>query len=202
MKIGVIVGSMQVESNSAKVGRYLSNTLAESGDHSVFVLDLGKTPLPMWENGIWRGDEAWTERLAPITSELTSCDGFVVVSPEYHGMVPAALKNFFLCFGQDSLGHKPAYLVAVSAGTGGAYPAAELRMSSYKNSRICYTPEHCIVRHADRVLNGSDEDDAEGDARIRERLDYGLKVLLEYAKALRQVRSSGVLDGARFANGM
>jgi hypothetical protein len=38
-------------------------------------------------------------------------------------------------------------IIAVSGGAGGgAYPVAELRMSSYKNSRICYLPEHLIVR--------------------------------------------------------
>lgn len=202
MNIGIIVGSMQQESNSAKVGRYLADQLS-TDDHSSYTLDLGKTPLPLWDNSIWSGDEDWKKRLTPINDELTRCDGFIIIAPEYHGMAPAALKNFFMCFGHDSLGHKPGYIVTVSAGVGGTYPIAELRMSSYKNNRLCYTPEHCIVRHAGDVLNEDvSKNDVESDRRTRRRLDYGLNILIEYAKALMLVRDSGVIDHDSFGNGM
>ena len=46
--------------------------------------------------------------------------------------MPAGLKNFFLLFGQNELGQKPALMVTVSSGDGGAYLVAELRMSTYK----------------------------------------------------------------------
>jgi len=55
-------------------------------------------------------------------------------------MAPAGLKNFFLYAGNTALAHKPAYLVGISASRGGSYPIAELRMSSYKNSYLCYIP--------------------------------------------------------------
>ena len=67
-------------------------------------------------------------------------------------MVPAGLKNFFLCFGRNELAHKPGLIVGVSSADGGVYPVAELRMSSYKNSRICYIPEQLIVRNVESVL--------------------------------------------------
>lgn len=201
MKLGIIVGSMQHESNSAKVGRYLKSQ-AESLGHEVFSVDLGKDPLPMWGSTV-QGDDQWTARFEQLTSELAACQGFVIISPEYHGMVPPALKNVFLHFGSNVFGHKPGFLVGVSAGVGGSYPIAELRLSSTKNNRLCYTPEHCIVRHAGKVLNQDHAaNDAEADAHTRQRLDYGLTLLLEYAKALVQVRDSGVIDFERFTNGM
>ncbi len=203
MKIGIIIGSMQAQSNSAKVGRYISKR-AKQLEHDTYTLDLGQTPLPMWGADADQAGAAWQNQRDTLTAELTGCRGFVVISPEYHGMVPAALKNFFLHFGSDVLGHKPAYLIGVSSGTGGAYPIAELRMSSTKNNRLCYTPEHCIVRLADEVLNdeGNDINNDTSDARTRKRLDYGLAVLIEYAKALSAVRHSGVIDSASFRNGM
>lgn len=201
MKFGIIVGSMQNESGSAKVGQYCAKQLEQNG-HSSYTLDLGTQPLPMWDNSIWAGDETWKARLEPIAAELAACEGFVVISPEYNGMAPAALKNLFLCFGHPVLGHKPAHIVAVSAGIGGSFPIAELRMSSYKNCRICYTPEHTIVRHVGSVLNASGENDAEQQKHTVERLDYGLAILAEYAKALIAVRESGVIDHKRFTNGM
>ncbi|MDD9892357.1 MAG: NAD(P)H-dependent oxidoreductase [Gammaproteobacteria bacterium] len=201
MKFGIIVGSMQNDSGSAKVGRYCAEQLQANG-HSSYTLDLGANPLPMWDNSIWKGDEDWKATLGPISDELESCEGFVVISPEYNGMVPAALKNFFLCFGNKVLGHKPAHIVAVSAGIGGSYPIAELRMRSYKNCRICFTPEHTIVRHVGSVLNTGGKNDTEQQQRTVERLDYGLDVLAEYTKGLAGVRASGVIDHERFGNGM
>lgn len=201
MKIAIIVGSQQQDSQSAKVGRYLAKQLDNLG-HQHYTLDLGPNPLPLWDNSIWSGDEEWKARLAPISAELDSADGLVVISPEYNGMVPAGLKNFFLLFGKEVLGHKPGYIVAVSAGNGGAYPVVELRMSSYKNCRLCFTPEHTIVRHVGQVLNANGENDERNDSYTRAHLDYGLNILLEYAKALAAVRDSGVIDYKQFGNGM
>ena len=128
---------------------------------------------------------------------------FVVVSPEWHGQVPAGLKNFFLMWGKGELAHKPALIVTVSSADGGAYPVAELRMSSYKNNRICYIPEQIIVRNVESVLNddpGRNNQDA--DSYFRERIAYALGVLQEYARALGQVRASGATDLSQFKNGM
>jgi NAD(P)H-dependent FMN reductase len=201
MKIGIIIGSMQAESNSAKIARYLSEQLTNSGPEP-YILDLYQNALPMWDNSIWEGNEEWNERLNPVNEELKSCDGFIIICPEYHGMAPAALKNFFLCFGKDSLAHKPGYLVGVSSGIGGTYPIAELRMSSTKNNRLCFTPEHCIVRYADNVLNANGENDEVSDPLTRDRLNYGLAILIEYAKAMRSIRESSVVDHQSFSNGM
>ncbi len=42
-----------------------------------------------------------------------------VIAPEWHGMVPAALKNFFLLWAATGeLSHKPALPCAVSAAEG------------------------------------------------------------------------------------
>jgi hypothetical protein len=40
------------------------------------------------------------------------------------------------------------------------------------------------------------------DGYFRERIHYALGILVEYAKALRQVRSSGLTDRDEFPNGM
>ena len=113
------------------------------------------------------------------------------------------LKNFFLLFGQNELGHKPALIISVSAGDGGAYPVAELRMSSYKNNRLCYIPEHVIVRHVEKVLNDDEkENDARSDGYYRQRITWALSILKQYADALKNVRLSGATETDKFKNGM
>lgn len=204
MKLSIISGSHRNNSQSTKVARYIQKTLEEQGlCDETWLFDLADNPLPLWDEGVWESEPAWQERLNPIRAQLSASDGFVVISPEWHGQVPAGLKNFFLLFGKDQLGHKPALITTVSSGDGGAYPVAELRMSSYKNNRICYIPEQIIVRNVESVLN---EDPAQNnptaDGYFRERISYALGILVEYAKALHQVRSSGMTQTEKFNNGM
>jgi hypothetical protein len=90
-------------------------------------------------------------------------------------------------------------IVSLSSGTGGAYPVAELRMSSYKNTRICYVPDHVILRQVETLLQSPSE--SAEDAAVQARLRYSLSVLKEYAKAFRSIRAAGVLNFKDFPYG-
>ncbi|MEN8166384.1 MAG: NADPH-dependent oxidoreductase, partial [Pseudomonadota bacterium] len=71
------------------------------------------------------------------------------------------------------------------------------------NNRICYIPEQIIVRHVESVLNEDPaKNDPKADSYFRERIQYALGILSEYAKALGQVRASGVTATGLFKNGM
>ena len=202
MKITIICGSPRKQSQSMKVCLVIQKQLQALGaEASIF--SLLDNPIPLWEEAIWDGDEKWTALLAPIKQKMSESDGFVVVSPEYHGQVPATLKNFFLMFNRFELGHKPAQIVAVSSADGGAYPVAELRMSSYKNNRICYIPDHLIIRNVEKVLNDdAEKNNADADSYFRERIEWSSKILLEYAKALKSIRQKDFIYYDKFANGM
>ena len=82
MKIGLICGSHRPDSQSGKVARYVEQALLAQGlCDATWLCDLGGNPLPLWDEGIWSGDEQWQQTLAPLSEELKSCDAFVVVSP-------------------------------------------------------------------------------------------------------------------------
>ena len=204
MKITIVSGSHRKQGQSLKVARHIEKTLQENAlCDETWLFSLSGNPLPLWDEAIWAGDETWKERLDPISEQLADSDAFVIISPEYHGQVPAGLKNFFLMWGKGELAHKPALIVTVSSGVGGSYPVAELRMSSYKNNRICYIPEQIIVRNVESVLNDNPGDnDPEADPYFRKRIVFALKILREYAIALKPVRDSGVTFDEAFKNGM
>ena len=203
MKITIISGSHRPNSQSFKVARHVQNTLDNGICDETWLFSLENNPLPLWDQGIWDGDESWQKTLQPIRDQLASSDGFVIVSPEWHGQVPAGLKNFFLLFGAAELGHKPAQIITVSSADGGSYPVAELRMSSYKNNRICYVPDHVIVRNVEKVLNDNAADNNESaDGYFRERIEWSLNILTQYAIGLKQVRDSGATATEKFKNGM
>ena len=204
MKISIISGSHRENAQSLKIARVIEKMLLEQDlADETWLFSLSGNPLPLWDEGIWTGDDAWQQRLAPISAQLASSDGFVVIAPEWHGQVPSGLKNFFLLWGQGELAHKPALIVTVSSADGGAYPVAELRMSSYKNNRICYIPEQVIVRNCESVLNDNPEDNnVDADSYFRGRIQYALGILKGYAEALKSVRASGVTDLSVYKNGM
>jgi len=204
MKITIISGSHREDSQSEKVARHIEKTLLDDKlCDEAWTLSLANNPLPLWEEKVWDKDPEWEARLNPIREQLKASEGFVIIAPEWHGQVPAGLKNFFLLFSRFELGHKPALIVTVSNGTGGSYPVAELRMSSYKNNRICYIPEQVIVRDVETVLNKhSVRNDASADTYFRERIAWTLKMLVTYAEAMTPIRESGVTEDDRFKNGM
>ncbi|MCW8891420.1 MAG: NAD(P)H-dependent oxidoreductase [Sedimenticola sp.] len=204
MKITIISGSHRTPSQSMKVAEHIKQSLLAS-DHcdEAEIFSLAANPLPLWDQSIWEGDPEWKETLKPMQTLFQSSDAFVVISPEWHGQVPAGLKNLFLLCSKAEVGHKPALIVTVSSGDGGAYPVAELRMSSYKNNRLCYIPEQVIVRNVESVLNPDPADNnPDADGYFRERITWSLEILTHYASALAQVRSSGITEHKKFGNGM
>lgn len=204
MKIMLISGSHRMNSQSEKVAHYMAQSLLDNGQATATeVFSLAGNPLPLWDEGIWNGDATWQALLNPLSEKLAASDGFVILSPEWHGQVPAGLKNFFLLWGAGELAHKPALIVSISSSDGGAYPVAELRMSSYKNNRICYLPEHLIIRNVESVLNAdASKNNPETDRYFRERIVYAGGILSAYANALKGVRESGITHSDVFRFGM
>lgn len=202
MQFTIISGSHRHHSQSEKVAKYVQTILSAQGAQAD-IFSLAGNPLPLWDESIWESNPQWNQLLEPLSAQLAASQGFVIVTPEWHGQVPAGLKNFFLMWGQNELAHKPALIIAVSSSSGGAYPVAELRMSSYKNNRICYLPEHIIIREVTQVLNEDvTMNNPEADRYYRQRIKWALGILERYAQALAPLRAGDGLFNEEFRNGM
>lgn len=199
LKLGIICGSQRLESQSARVGQYIAAKISQKKIQTYF-LELAATQIPFW-NDSQAAQGTWGSEWIAVSQSLQQCDGFVVVSPEWGGMVPPILKNFFLLCSQQEISHKPALIVSVSAGRGGSYPVQELRSSSYKNTKICYIPDHVIIRGVNEYLHTPDPASKE-DAEVRQRIDYSLDILVSYSNALQLVRRSEAVVKNPFPNGM
>ena len=204
MKITVVSGSHRKKSQSRKISDVVCHRLAEHQSVTQSeVIDLSMMELPLWEEAIWENDPAWINRLSALSKVLQESDGFVIVTPEWHGMVPSALKNFFLMWGEGQLAHKPALIVSISSSNGGSYPVAELRMSSYKNNRICYIPEHLIIRNVESIFNEHpQENDAKAQHDLNERMLYCIQLLICYAEGFKSIRQKKATDISTFKFGM
>ncbi len=201
--VTVVVGSHRAVSASGCLAARIAALLRQAGDTEVLVLDLGREPLPLWADDFGRRESAVWDAWVPVSEVLARSDAFVFVVPEWGGMAPPAVKNLFLlCDGTTELADKPAVLVGVSAGRGGAYPLAELRMSSYKNTRICYIPEQVVVRDVDSLFEGDGFVETPEAKRLERQLLHALGLLLRYADALALVRASDARDFDEFPWGM
>jgi NAD(P)H-dependent FMN reductase len=197
LNIAIIAGSSRNNSQSSKVARYLRQRLEQLGHTNTAnsqVIDLGMAPLPLWP-----GEDAGPWEL--YRQQLQAADGVIVIAPEWNGMACPAIKNFFIYASKAELAHKPGLLVGVSSGIGGGSPITELRASSYKNCRLCYLPEHLIVRNVEKMLNGTTAP-AEDEQRLLARIDYTLDILVRYASALKPVRAAIDMGNPAFTNGM
>ena len=202
MQIAIIAGSHRKDSQSSRVGAYIAKDLAHiDSSATVDTIDLAGNPMPLWDESVWQGDSQLAALWKPCRDKMRKADGFVIISPEWAGMVPPGLKNLLLFAGPKEVGHKPALIVAVSASRGGSYPVNELRTSGYKNNRLVYIPEHVLVQDVADVLVG-ETPTSERDAWLRRRIEFADRILLEYAKALAPIRSSGLTEHAEFPYGM
>ena len=204
MNITIVSGSHRKVSQSIKIAKAIKSALKpfkECDEANIF--DLANNPLPLWNEDLRKVGNPSNSLLESVSKKLAYSDAFIIISPEWHGMVPAGLKNFFLMWGKGELAHKPALIVTVSSGDGGSYPVAELRMSSYKNNRICFLPEHLIIRNVESVFNENEIDNNSSSQEYFEnRLDYCLKQLLTYRKAFKQIRKSNSVSIKKYGSGM
>ncbi len=132
--------------------------------------------------------------------QLESADAFVFVVPEWHGMVPPAVKNLFFLF-TGVFRHKPAYIVSVSSGSGGRYPIQEMRATAYKNTFLNFIPVNTVIDRLNATIDENGQYIAEKQF-VANRVDEGLKLLLEYTAAFQQIRKSDIVQEKRFPNGV
>lgn len=193
MKIKIITGSHRANSSSKAVGQYLADKLNLTGVEAS-VMCLHDENFPLWNQDKYSDTEKW-QNWNDASKQLQQADGLIFVAPEYNGMVPAIMNNFFLLTDKGELAHKAGLIVGVSASINGVYPVSELRSYSLKNTKINYIPDHLIIRDVNDFLeNGNDY--------IDERVDYTLNVFKEYTNALTTVRNSGVTATEKFGFGM
>ena len=199
MKISIISASHRVNSQSAKISGFLQDNLFKmDAKLDTYILDLADSALPLWSPEKKDGKGIWGDTWNLISSNLNNSDGFILVVPEYGGMATPVAKNIFLLSGNGEFAHKPGLIVSISSGNGGAYPIAELRSSSYKNTHIMWIPENIIIRNVEEFNPGNHGKNIPEWIDIR--IDYVLKLFLTYALNMKPIRE--IVNRKDFGNGM
>ena len=199
MKISIISASHRINSQSKRISHLLQNNLLiNKSGLEIFFLDLAETPLPLWSPDKKNGKGVWGETWSSMSENLRQSDSFIFVVPEYGGMATPAAKNIFLLSGNGEFAHKPGLIVSVSSGNGGAYPIAELRSTSYKNTHIMWIPENIIIRNVEEFNPG--EHGSNIPKWLDTRIEYVLNLFLAYASNMKPLRT--IINRKDFGNGM
>ena len=199
MKISIISASHRTNSQSKRISLLLNNNLLNiHSSLEIFFLDLADASLPLWSPDKKNGKGVWGETWDSISDNLNKSDGFILVVPEYGGMATPAAKNIFLLCGNGEFAHKPGLIVSVSSGNGGAYPIAELRSSSYKNTHLMWIPENIILRNVEEFNPGAHGDNIP--QWLDDRINYVLNLFLAYAENMKPLRE--LINRKDFGNGM
>ncbi|MDN3637454.1 NAD(P)H-dependent oxidoreductase [Simiduia curdlanivorans] len=192
MKTLIVAASQRQDSQSSRLAGIVNSRYFEG---AADLLHMADKPLPEWDGTGFERDD-----VKSVKARVEAADALVIVVPEWNGMAPSAIKNFFLWNGLTELAHKPALLIAVSASAGGAYVINEMRTSSYKNSRLLYLPEHLIYRNAGDLWQS--EEPTKSDSYLAARTEYAVNLLKAYAEAMKPVRKLALATMGDFTNGM
>lgn len=180
MKIAIISGSHRKQSKSRLVADWVADQLIKA-DLQPELFDLAEMEMPFWSEELWNSASSESAAWQPQSERLRDCEGVVLISPEWAGMIPPKLGNFLLMCSSQELAYKPTLLIGVSAGVSGTYPIAQLRMNGAKNNQMLILPDHLIVRQA-----GS----AEAFERLQPRLVHNIGVLRTLAGLMKTARQT------------
>src|SRR5262249_24621153 len=150
MTLTIISGTNRPGSNTRKVARHVEAIYAELGRPPA-VIDLLELPPDAFTPASYANKPAGVQA---FTDKVLNSTGLIVVTPEYNGGVPGALKYFIdlLPFPQ-SFQDRPVCFVGLGAGEWGALrPVEQLQMIfGYRNAFVY--PGRVFIKHVNTVLD-------------------------------------------------
>jgi NAD(P)H-dependent FMN reductase len=193
IKLPLLLGTVRVGRRSENVARHLLAILdADPRFHSE-LLDLSTYRFGLLEQR--PSDMAKPpEALNAFSQALREADALLIVSPEYKGGIPGALKNAIDLLEPEILRRKPVGICTVSAGGfGGLQCLLQLRMAVFALGGVPI-PESILIS---RVQDRFDEGGGLHNGSKAFETDRFLEELHFYALALKEARQGASVLGER-----
>ncbi|MCW5898254.1 MAG: NAD(P)H-dependent oxidoreductase [Flavobacteriales bacterium] len=129
--IAILSASVRNGRASHRVALYLQRRIAEHAHHTADLIDLREHDFPIFHERLKFMDDPAPDVVA-FADRVRQADGVIIVTPEYNGGMPAALKNVVDLLTQDWRG-KPIALAPVSDGAfGGTQVVTQLLFNLWK----------------------------------------------------------------------
>lgn len=129
--IAIISSSVRTGRNSHRVALYFKQYIEENNHGTVEIIDLNEYQFPVFDERL-RFQKEPTEKMLDFANRVKGADGIIMVTPEYNGSIPAALKNVTDLL-YDEWHHKPIAISTVSDGAfGGSQVLIALQFTLWK----------------------------------------------------------------------
>ena len=130
-QIAILSCSVRTGRKSHRVALYFQKLLAQKQLAEASIIDLAEYDFPLFHERL-RFLESPGEKVIEFAEKFRSADGLIIVTPEYNGGYPAALKNVIDLLSYDWK-HKPVAISTVSSGSfGGMQVITSLQFSLWK----------------------------------------------------------------------
>ncbi|MCB9169857.1 MAG: NAD(P)H-dependent oxidoreductase [Flavobacteriales bacterium] len=149
--IRILSASIRQGRNSHRVALYLRDRIEEPGRDRATVLDLNALDLPLFHERLrFMTDPPAVAK--DLSSSIGKADGVIIVTPEYNGGYPAALKNVVDLL-YDEWHRKPVAIVTASDGSfGGTQVITSLQFTLWK-MRAWTVPTMMPVPHVQEAFD-------------------------------------------------
>ena len=178
--ISIISGTNRPGSNTRKVAAQVEANYKLLGVKT-HLLDLAELPPEIFSPGAYAEKPAAFKK---FSDAILAADRLVIVTPEYNGGFPGALKYFIdmLPF-PESFEHRPDCFVGLAAGIWGALrPVEQLQaIFGYRNAHIL--PERVFMPGIGKLLN---ETDAFANSEMEKRLEKQATAFVGFVEKLRE----------------
>lgn len=115
LKLMIISYSIRQGRMSNRVALYFKNYLKEEYQINAGIIDLQEMNLPLLQERLKFLDNP-PPALITISQKIKNADGVLIITPEYNGGYPAALKNMMDGLGEEWY-RKPVAIASVSSGS-------------------------------------------------------------------------------------
>ena len=185
MKIVVVAGTNREGARSRAVAGAIADRYAAIEGIELTLLDLATLPTELFTPG------AYSEKPAaykPFADAVVSSDGLHIVTPEYNGGMPGALKLFIdhLPF-PESFERRPVCFTGVASGRWGALRPIEQLQGVFGYRNAYQLPDRVFITGASRVL---DESGWPTDDFLRNMLTAQIEHFVAFCRALKPLRPS------------
>ncbi len=133
--IVILLSSVRVKRNSNRVATYLKKYTEENKLAEVEILDLDQYQFPIFTERLKFQTDP-DKKTIEFAEKIKNSQGVIIVTPEYNGGYPAALKNVIDLL-NDEWHHKPIAISTVSAGAfGGSQAITSLQFTLWKMTAL------------------------------------------------------------------
>ncbi len=180
--IEILVGTNRPGSNTRKVAEQIADIYTTTLGAQASLLDLGTLPAELFAPAAYETKPA---TFAPFNRAVLDSEGLVIVTPEYNGSMPGALKYFIDHWKYpESFEHRPVCYVGLSAGATGAVRPIEHLSAIFAYRNALQFPERVFLPGIFDLLDA--ETGRITDPKLVARLEKQARGFLDFVRRLKR----------------